>query len=211
MNNVNTQFEYFGSNYKDSPPILKINNFYTADELQRIWRELEYIFNSSKLTPPDLKNSACKNGVPIKNNFSVYLDDVYSDREFSEILTVNRKIFIREFIQTCISINPIFKYIEISNRDSTLVSYYNDACNYAEHEDAATISCISYFFKEPQRFHGGEIVFRDYDIKLEIQNNMLVIFPSCLTHEVLPVKTHENYEPGYGRYSMTQFLLIREP
>ena len=81
--------------------------------------------------------------------------------------------------------------------DKTLVSYYEDGSYYKPHVDAAIMTCISYHWKEPKEFTGGDLHFGDF--KVPIENNCLLIFPSCTEHEVSPVS-------GQGRYAITQFL-----
>jgi hypothetical protein len=57
-------------------------------------------------------------------------------------------------------------------------------------------------------FSGGDLKFLDYDIDIELENNMVVIFPSCYLHQATDVKMDESIEKfsGYGRYCMSQFL-----
>lgn len=203
----NREFEYLGNQHKLSAPILKIRNFYTEDECSQIWSEIEFLSQRNKFKPPNQTGAAFDiNHVSLKDNLGLFLDSVYADRDVSNILYINRNLFDPTFIEQCVKFNPLFRYIESCNRDFTLLSYYGENCKYDAHSDMSALSCISYFYKEPRCFDGGDLHFPDYDLTIEIENNMMIIFPSCLLHQVLPVKTHKNYVRGFGRYSITQFL-----
>ena len=72
-------------------------------------------------------------------------------------------------------------------------------------------TAVTWFFKEPKSFSGGNFYFADYGIKIEVQNNMAVIFPSFVKHAVDEIILEQNNDlMGYGRYAISQFLFIAD-
>jgi Rps23 Pro-64 3,4-dihydroxylase Tpa1-like proline 4-hydroxylase len=113
------------------------------------------------------------------------------------------------FSSLCFGYKNIFKL----NYDETLISYYENGGYYKKHDDQALYSAITWFYKEPKRFSGGNFYFNDYEIEIKIKNNMTVIFPSFIQHSVDKVTLEEDSSDklsGLGRYSMTQFLYINK-
>lgn len=78
---------------------------------------------------------------------------------------------------------------------------YGDGAFYAKHIDTFVtppaghplrhITFVYYFFREPKSFTGGELRLYDFFVKESVdlapERDMLVAFPSWMTHEVLPV------------------------
>ena len=203
-----SNIKYYG-NSKKSAPIISIENFYTNDELKLIWRELNFLNSGDKLKDiEEMGTAQDKDGNYLKKSKGVFLDHIFMDRSFSDILNINRKIFFPEFVEEISKKNLIFRYLSKCNRDSTLLSFYTEGGYYDNHEDSCCITAISYFFLEPKKFKGGDLFFSDFDIEIEIKNNMILIFPSCFTHAVSEIT--ECKEEKYGRYSMTQFVSFAE-
>ena len=93
------------------------------------------------------------------------------------------------------------------NSDSTLVSYYEDACYYKPHKDKVVVTSVSWFFKEPRKFVGGEITFTDYDLTFRVTNDLTIIFPSNIKHEVSEISIDDEHKGSQnGRFCMSQFL-----
>jgi hypothetical protein len=196
----------------DPFPYLIVENMYSKLELQYIWQELDFLTYSSKLEPPENTGTAYSDeNIPKKKNVGLFLDPIYPKREISNILTINQKIFNEQILNSFSNLSFGYKNILKTNYDETLLSYYENGGYYKEHYDLALYSAITWFFKEPKKFFGGDFYFNEYEIKIEIKNNMTVIFPSFVLHSVDKVTMKEsssNNFSGFGRYSMSQFLYI---
>ncbi len=202
--------------YKHTAPtqgvsFLVIKNLYSKDELFLIQNELDFLWSSLAFTN-DIKYlnvAKLDDGSVLGQRSGVWLDYFYSDRMSSSILRLNRKPFADEEIRnTFANLNPYhFHYLNL-DYDNTLIQYYENSDYYKSHTDKAMFSLVTWFNKEPKRFAGGNFKFTDLDYTIEIENNMCVIFPSFLWHEVEEIKITETskYEPN-GRFSMTQFLV----
>jgi Rps23 Pro-64 3,4-dihydroxylase Tpa1-like proline 4-hydroxylase len=175
-----------------------INDFFTAQELDGVTQEVK-----------DLKRFALcaeKTGVamddkqtPKKTGTGLFLDELYiNNREASDILTANRKMFASEIQEYAAKFDIIFEYIKESNQDTTLLNYYVEGQKYAPHKDNARISSVT-FLREGD-FKGGEFSFPEQDVTIDALHNRTVIFPSCTTHSAMPVH-------GNGtRISIAQFI-----
>lgn len=186
-----------------------VEDFYSESELKLIWEELEALTKDNHLLPPERTGtSRDDNNRPKKNNEGLFLDEFYHDRNTSNILRINRKLWpYMDSKHKELDKDPILRYVLSSNEDTTLVSYYKDGHYYLPHIDKALYTVLSYFCKEPKRFKGGNLKLLDYNIEIEIKNNMVIYMPSTFAHEVTPV-IMDNDEECSGRYCMSQFLFI---
>lgn len=182
-----------------------IENYYDNDELELMWKEMEFL--TPKLLDPEYTNAARKEGSLLKNGTGVFLDEVYKDRNISNILSFNRKLWHPTILQELEKISPWWNLIRICNKDYTLLNYYQDGCYYKSHKDHAIINAISIIYKDDNHFDGGDIVFSDYDITLPKKSNTLILFPSQINHAVTDIKMKTNLSFA-GRYSMAQFLYV---
>ena len=189
-------------------PHLIVRNMYTEQELDLIWQELNFLTYSSKLTGPENYLGAQNDlGEYLSNAKALFLDTVYQKREYSNILTVNRKLFNGGFTQFFSELSPDLKFIPLVNYDITKVRYYQNGEYYKPHIDHkfAALS-LSYFYRNPKQFSGGELFFPPYDYEFDCTHNSMILFPGYVEHGVKEVKTDENPYSGGSRYCMTQFL-----
>jgi hypothetical protein len=187
-------------------PYILIDEFYTDEELELIWKELNFILNENNLLDPSKTGSATDNGVLLKNNSGFFLDSLYGRRESSNILRINRKIF--EITQEVFdnSSHWFLKNFK-SNIDGTLISYYENGGYYKKHNDDASATCLTWLYKEPKSFEGGNLSFDDYGIEIQIKNNSLIFFPSIIPHSVSKISMDEKYSGKYmGRICISQFI-----
>jgi hypothetical protein len=175
-----------------------IDDFFTAKELEAVTQEIKDLKRFSLCaektgTARDEQESLKKTGK------GLFLDELYiTNREASDILTANRKIFGLEIQEYAAKFDVLFEYIKESNKDSTLLNYYTEGQSYAPHKDQARISSVT--FLRQGEFKGGEFSFPEQGVIIEAVHNRMVIFPSCATHSALPVH-------GDGiRISIAQFI-----
>lgn len=193
-----------------------IRNFYDQEELSLIWRELDFLTSPHKLEHPSLHGSSGIDqltGLPLAESLGLELDQAYSgNRNISDILRLNRKIFQPEIIQTFESLSPLLGHLKIINEYFTKIKYYENGNYYRKHEDTSRFTVLTYFYKEPKAFTGGDLYFNDYDYTIPLENNMLVFFVGCISHSSLDVKMNDNYSKcsGYGKYVMNQFLVYND-
>ena len=192
---------------KEPIPFLIIDDTYNKEEQSQIYNELDFF--ASKFQSAENTGSALDmNGNP-KNNAGIFLDDVYSDRSFSNILNINRNLFninVRSNLSKC---HYAYDLLSNSNFDKTLVSYYDDGGSYFSHADSSVISIITWLHKQPKNFLGGNFKFTDYNLDVEVKNNRTIIFFSTYMHEVSEVSLIDLSVPLSGRFSLSTFCFIR--
>ena len=204
--------------YCEPFPLMVVNNFYNQQELNLIWKELDFYTAPNKLVVAENYGGV----VGYTNAKALILDDLYRNyesdkkgvdyRNISNILTVNRKLFECGVLDTFASIHGCVSIANKTNHDITKVRYYHDGEYYDPHTDKSTMFlAFSYFYREPKKFVGGDLEFPKYDFKLPCTNNSMVIFPGWVEHGVRKVKIKESdFYDGWGRYAITSFFSCRD-
>ena len=188
---------------------IEIENLYTEEENKIIFDEIlnhTHIFEG-----PEKLYSASIDGEYITKKNGYFWDLIYQKREHSRLLELNSRLFttLQELTHSEHAMRIDFPWYFrnlVLNHDETLVSYYGNGGYYNPHADNGRITALTWYWKEPKSFEGGELVFHDYDLKIELKQNYTIVFPSMIAHAVKPLEMDtdkaDNY---YGRFSMTQF------
>lgn len=198
------------TNYENPFPYITIENTFKVDELNLIWDEIKFLYYSKKFNPPEKTGGAYDtiDGEKVykKNNSGLWISDLYKELEFSNIHKVNRKII--ESKEKIFKDHPSWFFRNLYfNQDNTLLSYYENNNFYDSHTDNAFLTCLTWFYKHPKKFEGGNLTFTDYNVTIEVNNNCTVIFPSCIKHEVSKISMKkEDLNDLNGRLCMTQFI-----
>ena len=193
--------------FVDPFPHIIVQNFYNPDELKLIWEELNYYTKPGKLL-----NAKDFGGVIDKtNSHALILDSIYNNRNLSNILQVNRKLFTCGIINEFCNLHPCCSHANICNSDLTKIRYYHEGEYYQPHVDIQfDFLSFSYFYKEPKKFDGGELIFPDHDYSYNCENNSMILMPSWVKHGVNDVSMQDpdysDYFDGWGRYAITNFL-----
>ena len=138
-----------------------------------------------------------------KNNKGMFLDDVYSNRAYSNVLKFNRKIYEIKLNEPSIILNLLCN----SNKDNTLVSYYENETHYKSHQDNSVLTAMTYLYKQPKVFKGGNLILPEYGYQFEPWFNRTYIIPGVVEHEVTEVIMNVNdCGKGLGRYCISNFI-----
>lgn len=196
---------------KDPFPHLIVENFYTDEETDLIWEELNFLTKPGKLYDPGLIHGATnpETGQIGTKSRTIQLDTSFNDKNLSNIITVSQKLFNHGFLNIFYEKFPQFKKILHTNYCFTKVRYYHDGDYYVPHTDINhDFVAFSYFYKEPKKFKGGELFFSEYDdYEFKCSNNSLILIPSYVTHGVRFVSIDDSeYYSGYGRYCISHFF-----
>ena len=125
---------------------------------------------------------------------------------------MNRKLFQCGVLDKFSEIHGCCSIANQSNSDITKVRYYHDKEYYDPHTDKGfQFLAFSYFYKEPKKFTGGDLIFPKYDFKVPCENNTMVVFPGWVEHGVRKVSIeNSDYFDGWGRYCISSFLSCRD-
>jgi len=200
---------------KEPFPHAIIEDFYSEEELKLIWKELEYLTSPNKmiLSGKELRTAKDPLTQLIKSSsYGIDLDEYFSKKTYSDILVITDKIFNQSLLNQIASLNPLMGHVAHLNDSNTKLKYYEDAEEYKGHIDTARFTMTNYFFKEPKKFTGGDLYFKDFDYTIEIKNNMVVFFCGAINHASTKLISNDFYDKfsGYGKYVVTKFLGIKE-
>lgn len=190
-------------------PVAIIDNLYNAESLEKIWHELVFLNTSNKMKDPEFTGSATdSDGNILKQNKAISLDNVYADRNISNILQENRILWRDDVIGALIDYHPFFRFLHSANVDSTLISYYENSDFYKPHKDDAIVTALTWFYDQPKKFDGGDLILED-EVKIECKHNRCLIFPSILVHSVSSINLSTDLQnQNFGRFAMSQFSTI---
>ena len=196
--------------YIEPFPHLVFHNFYTDEELELIWEELKFYTKPNKLFDVEEYQGV----VGYTKAKALHLDAVYTGRNrvLSSILEVSRKVFDSQILEPFSNLHDCCSTAEHSNYDVTKVRYYHNGDYYKPHKDMFfDFLAFSYFYREPKRFEGGNLIFPKYDYEFNCEHNSLIMMPSWVEHGVSEVSINDSdYYDGYGRYAITHFFGCKE-
>ena len=94
---------------------------------------------------------------------------------------------------------------QLTNKDTTLLSYYEGGDYYHEHIDLFNFTCLIWFHKQPKKYTGGDFYLPGPNKIIESKHNRLLIIPSYYKHGVTELKMNNKLKIGSGRYTITHF------
>jgi Rps23 Pro-64 3,4-dihydroxylase Tpa1-like proline 4-hydroxylase len=153
--------------------------------------------------------------MPLPKHSAIELDQLYAyNRNISNILTINRKFFEEDVLEAISQVHPFYKGILQVNTDYTKLKYYEDGEYYKSHCDISRFTSVTYLYKEPKSFTGGDLYFEEFNYTIPIENNRLVLFTGCLKHASTDLKMNDEKKnitcSGYGKYTITNFMEAKD-
>ena len=196
---------------KNKTPYAYITDLYSEEELSELFSELDYLQSrpSIWLDPEKSGSAMTPDNTPLKQNRGIWMNHIYKQDNASAILSHNMKIYETGLAQNLATEHSWFEYLILNSRFSTLLSYYENNNHYKPHRDQAVLTTLTWLYKEPKQFEGGEITLNNEDI-VPCDNNSMIIFPSTCIHEVSPVVMKNTDSIGMGRYTITTFVILQE-
>lgn len=183
--------------FKYPVPFCLIRNFLPSEKVQKVKTELNdlrpHLMGAEFTGPATIDN---KPSVKRKGLFLHEFTCLQGNSGINSIFdTLMDPINIEELVQS----NWICGYLTHPLRTGTLISLYGEGDEYNYHKDKSALSVIYYSFDG--EFEGGDFFLQQ--VKVPIEHNSLIIFPSCVQHAVSPLK-------GSGeRWSITTFVNLK--
>ena len=213
--NIEKEREFDVEYHDEEFPYIIINNVFDEECLKLVWEELDFLCYDWKSKADKNPQAAGKWGRNNTSRREFFLDEIFINPSFSNILKANQLTFDNDskigqensFLRLLHKHDHwFFKHAIILTR-SFLLNYYEDRNYYKPHPDQGLLTCLHWFYKEPKSFEGGEFIISDYNKKIELANNKMIIFPSQLMHEVTPIiMKEEDKGKKLGRWCITTFL-----
>ena len=105
------------------------------------------------------------------------------------------------------AMNHLKKAVNLLSVTTPVESNYENNDEYKPHRDLARLTGITWFYREPKKFTGGNLRFPEFDMEIECKHNRVIVFPSSIHHGVDKVGMEEkDMGKKLGRFTMTQFL-----
>ena len=198
----------------DNPtfPFIVIDNWYNEAEEKAVWKELDFLSSYNTILRAEntivARNS---DGSPRSKAFRWYHSELFNNTEMypegvSNIKRFQYKQKTKEFHNFMGQCLPYGRSFLSTNRDSTMLSYYEEDDHYDAHHDTFAWTQCTWFVREPRLFTGGDFDFPESGFEVKLKHNRTVFFPCCFLHRVSPVKFHtQPSNIGFGRYTITHF------
>lgn len=204
--------DYVIKELSNKTPFVLVQNVFDEDELDSIYKELDFLQSREALwlEPKDSGAALDSENTPLKKNKGVWINSIYANTEASAILTNNMKLYNSGVAQQIAMEHSWFEYFLYNAEFTTLLSYYEDSDHYKPHRDHAVLTTLTWVYKEPKAFSGGDLVLND-EATVACSNNVTLIIPSTCMHEVTPILMEDSWKnQGLGRYTITTFISVKQ-
>tara|TARA_R100001460_G_scaffold1642_3_gene5998 strand:+ start:2260 stop:2934 length:675 start_codon:yes stop_codon:yes gene_type:complete len=193
-------------------PYLIVDNWYNKEEEKLIWKEIDFFTATGRdnlKRAEQSETTATKNNKPLARSYRIYLEEIFQPN------TIVQNSFIYKFLYKQRSKkfhDLLYKAMphhansfQLTNRDSTILSYYEGGDYYHEHIDLFNFTCLIWFHKNPKKYTGGDFYLPGPNKTIESKHNRLLIMPSYYKHGVTKLKMNNKLKIGSGRYTITHF------
>jgi len=195
--------------YNKNPlyPFLVVDNWYTPDEEKAVWSELELYSNIETKRAEDTIVARTSEGVPLGKSYRWYHNDYYTDKHYHKFPIEKNlyKVRTKEFHKELSFATPYYRNFPNSNKNTGLISYYEEGDEYKSHHDTFLWTHLIWFYKEPKKFIGGDFTIDEANVTIKCKHNRAIFFPCCYNHSVDKIKMTENMPFGHGRWTITHF------
>ena len=210
----------------DTPvKIIVLKDVFNDEELWKVKNEIEFLW--PKLGPAETTSAAVdERGARKKVGRGVFLDNVYADRGYSDILCATRKFFtdqeIKKTIEEFAKEDIYWRQWPHMNYDTTLLQEYRNGDYYDWHVDYSSFTIVTNLKFDGLKCNGGDLNIDMGDSGFTLtEHNRAVIFPSVLKHRVSEMYLDSGYQfrsdilpervnPFMRRWSIAQLVTRKE-
>ena len=188
-----------------------IDQTFSPTELATIWASIDHIQGRGLFQNPNQTGSAIdpRTGQMIKRNRSVFLDDLEPADRTPDIRPLIASVWTqRDLVISLTNVHPCFSLLNNINYSTSLLSYYESGERYPTHRDRSVFTILTWLYKEPKSWRGGEFKLNQYGLTMSVENNQSIIFPGSYLHEATATQM-TTHEPGQGRYCLAQFGYVK--
>ena len=187
-------------------PYLYIDNWYTKEEEEYVWKELDYWSSLGFESSETIIAKDIKTNESLGKHLRIYLNEMYTAKAIplSPTWAYTYKFRSPEFHKILDDFSPMYLNFKATTNTSHFLSYYDQSHYYDSHYDAAPFTCLIYFYKKPKNFKGGDLEFFNGD-KVKCEQNRMVIFPGWGKHASTPLKLKNKNLVLSGKYTITHF------
>ena len=193
-------------------PYVVIDDWYTPEEEENVWKELDFITQPNLMSKPtDPKSHAAldSNKKPLAKHLKLFTSDLYTPegRKYSHISLLAGKQKTEKFEDEIVKNGLPDHHQSFVNcsKVNCLISYYENSDYYKSHADSFNYTTFIWLYKKPKSFTGGNLVLTNSNDTIECVNNRLLLIPSFYQHSVTEVNQSAQSKVGYGRYCISTF------
>lgn len=187
------------------------DDLFDKEELEQIWFEVKTLHITNKLMKPQHTGSAENSDQQIlKSNRGVWLEQEFENRNHCTYFHLYKRPFqkyekeLKNYSEVDYTLNLLYN----TSSDNTLLSHYHHNDYYSPHQDRSCYTYLFWIHDDPKTFEGGQLRFDDINYEIDFKNNMGILFPSWVTHSVLPIKILPEHSKYFvlGRVSFSTFF-----
>ena len=197
-------------------PIVYCDDFYSKEEVDVLCHDVERIRVLGVLDSSgehgakniiENKKTGEKEEVELAKNQTAWVNNLYSgEPRLSDILNITSKVHDPKIIEYLAGIHHQFISMKMCAGTGTLLSYYDESEHYENHRDSCFVTALTWLYKEPRAFEGGEFVIED-ELKIDCVRGRTLFMPGYSLHKVVPVSMPKDKQgKGLGRYTLTKFI-----
>ena len=161
MNKTNWKPKICNSNKEF--PYLIVDNWYNKQEEKLIWKQLDFftsIGRENLIRAENSKSTARENNKPLARAYRIYLEDIFQPNNIKNNSFIHRCLYkqqSKKFHDLLYKAMPNHaNSFQLTNKDTTLLSYYEGGDYYHEHIDLFNFTCLIWFHKQPKKYTGGD-------------------------------------------------------
>jgi Rps23 Pro-64 3,4-dihydroxylase Tpa1-like proline 4-hydroxylase len=180
-------------------PFLLVDNCFDSDDNISICERLSNLIPDMEM-PGATGGASSRISGPFKKNKGIFLENHSNVKEL-----LNKFYSNPELVHQIEKVDFLFfKTFMSCEKASVLVSYYGEGDYYLPHADDSKITSITWFYKEPKLFTGGDLYFPDIELIIPPKNGRTLFFYGSLPHGVSKTFVNSNASDS-GRFSVTKF------
>lgn len=182
--------------------LLIIDNVFSEEEYREISDDVEILLENTELSSAEDMLTAKLDGKFFSKRKGLKLDLIFKfDRNnfayFKHYLKPISKI-----LSQLDSLPYAFRWLENTNKDTSILGVYGNADEYDLHIDSSVFTVV-FFIQDNKKFEGGDLFFETPDVRVTHKRNRLVIFPSWMKHGVTKVTYPDNYQPKITEHRLS--------
>ena len=191
-------------------PHAVVSNLLPQQVVTNIKKELRGLWDAN-IPHGETESAYDDNGDSLKSGSGVFLDGLYSIRSNSFTLRELDAVIAGTMWDKIANQGDVLLHrtARMCDQHHSLANFYLPREQYKAHSDHAHLTAIYTLFAY-EKVRGGGLCFPDADVKLKAEDNCLVVFPSGVRHQALPVIGGVG-DDGPARYSIAMFLTITPP
>jgi len=170
-------------------PYVIIDNWFTKQELNEVWKQLNYFTDKNILPKSYFRNDLLaydNNGNCYNESYTMFFDTYFQSfgLKFNHISNTIYKVQNNTFHDTLTNTSEVFNTFANTNQSPIFACYYENNHRYQYHVNNGLFTILVWMYKEPKKFKGGDLIFKKGEKIVNAKNNRMIIFPSYLEYKI---------------------------